>query len=214
MRIQHLATMVAASAVTLAAAAPANAIPVNTKYFFQCADAVKVRNTMGAAPWSTAAPTTSFQAGGGCGYADTGFAGVEPGNDTYDAVFEGTHSGDVGSITVELHDLLLSQAESTLLGGVSYTVRLTVDGSTVVDTSDQDPPVESAPTVSSTGLSQSVRFTIQNLPILGDVERNYQLTIGKYYSDTAGAWVFGATEVPAHIEFNPAKAATTKIKAG
>lgn len=209
----------AAVLAALAFAGPAAAQDPVTVYetaprFFSCPGPAPLLT--GGDPWglTETAPAASFTTGAGCGFLDTTIAGAAPGNTTYDAVAEGSFSGPVKSLNVELHDLLLSQAESTTLGGVSFTVQLEIDGEPVIDTTEQDPPVEAIPTVSSTGASQSVKFSLDltKLGLTADVERSYRLTFGTYYSDTAKAWVAGATEIPSGITFNPAKLSKPTVK--
>lgn len=210
-----------AALATLALAAPAAAQePIEPTYdpgavFFTCNGTQdKVKNGQSTWGFSTAAPTASFTAGGGCGFVDTGLAGANAGNNVYDAVAEGQFTGAVKSLNVELHDLVLGLVEANTLGGVSFTAILEVDGVEVLNTTDQDPPLEAVGVVSSTGISQKITFGVDlsRKLIKGEGVHTYRLTIGKYYSDTASGWVGGATEIPSGIQFNPQKIATPTIK--
>lgn len=210
-----LRTALAASAAVAACAAPAQAqtpTPVNTPYFFQCVGQNKVQNNGPAAPWTTTKPTASYTAGAGCGFLDQTLlvSTVGGGNTLVDAVFEGTHTGPVSAINVDLHELLLSHAESGVTGAVHFEAILEIDGVEAVNSSNVLTGAQ--PTPSPTGLSQSIRFGMNNLKVTDAEEHTYRLTINKYYSDTASAWVFGASEIASGIEFNPAKVAKPTLK--
>lgn len=216
MRTLPLAVM-----ASLALAAPAAAQePVTPTFdpgsaFFTCAgNQDKVKNGQSNWGFSDKAPATSYTTGSGCGFVDTGLAGVNPGNNVYDAVAEGTFTGAVKSMNVELHDLVLGQVESNTLGAVSFTLRLEIDGVEVINTSDTDPPAEASPTVSSSGLTQKITFGVDlsKAPITDEGEHTYRLTIGKYYIDTFSGWVAGASEIPSGIAFNPLKVAKPTLK--
>lgn len=209
-----------AAAATVAAAGPAQAqqpapAPVTTKYFFQCTGTNKVQNNGPAAKWSTVAPTASYTAGGGCGFFDQPLlvSTVGGGNTLVDAVFEGTHTGPVSAVNVELHDLLLSQHESAITSGVAIEAVLSVDGNEVLNTLDDPAAFSVVPVPSATGLTQAVKFGVSGLKVTDAAEHDYQLTINVHYSDAQAAWVFGATEIPAGIEFNPLKTAKPTLKA-
>lgn len=198
MRSSTIAAALAAAA-SLVAVAPASAGDFR---YFDCPNPAKVQNAgivISDVTWSETKPTGSFTAGEGCGYADTTLGGVSP-ESIYDGVFGGNYGGAVDAINVELHDLVLTQ--TSLSDTVPFNARLTIDGDEVFGATGVD--LEAAPTVSASGLSQSVRFSFSNLnlPALENGgERRFIITIDQRYLDTAAAWVFDAAEVPAHAEF-------------
>lgn len=198
MRSSTLAAAVAATAAAAVLAAPASAGEFR---YFDCPNAVKVQNVgmiVNDPTWSSAKPTGSFTAGEGCGYADTTLGGTGP-ETIYDGIFGGNYAGAIDAINVELHDLLLTQA--SLSSDVPFSARLTIDGEELTDPAGA--PVVAQPTISSTGLSQSVRFSFSDLDLPelpNEGERRIVITIDQSYLDTAAAWVFDAAEVPAHAE--------------
>lgn len=198
MRTSMIAAAVAVTA-TAVAAVPASAGEFR---YFDCPNPAKVQNigmVVTDPTWSATKPTGSFTAGEGCGYLDTTLGGTGP-ETIYDGVFGGNYGGGFEAINVELHDLVLTQA--SISGAIPFNVRLTVDGDEVFGPEGRE--VEATPIPSETGLSQSVRFGITglNYPALSDGgERRVVITIDQSYLDTAAAWVFDASEVPAHAEF-------------
>lgn len=204
-------TLLSSAVVALLAVAPGAAaqqpapVYAKTPVWFTCTAPAKVQNGFGPMGFGTSAPTASFAAGGGCGFLDHSTYYSEPGQHTVDAVFQGSVRGPVRSLTVELHDLLLTQGDSRVYGDVSLAAVLEVDGETVLDTRSDESVIDVAPVLSATGLSQSVTFTIDlsKRPLTADVPRTYTLTITKWYVNTAALWVAGAVEVPAGIVFNP-----------
>lgn len=209
MNVLRLAVATAAAALTLAAPAlaqtPEPPPVVNESFYFKCQEPNKVQNSLLAyAPaWTKTKPATSFTAGAGCGFADTGaLQGTSPDNKLYDAAFGGTYDGRIRSFNVELHDLVLTQASTQILPDYKVEVHILADGEALTPADG----VETAlvPVRSSTGASQSFKFGVQLKKDLEPSEGR-QITIGikSWYSDSAAAWVFGASEVPAGVEFHP-----------
>lgn len=202
----RLALGAIAASLVLAPAAQAQVpVPVTTKYFFQCAGSqptTKVQTTV--ASWNTTAPTGSYTAGNGCGFVDT-LAASEPASPPSDAVFEGTHTGPVSSITLDLHELLLSNIDAQL-GGQLVGIGLEIDGNPVATT---DTALTVPLIASSTGASNLMRVTFTNIKVKDAAEHTYRVIVQKY--NTAALWVWGASEIASGVEFNPVKAASFKI---
>lgn len=180
----------------------------NERAYFHCAGAVKVQNValaQGTIPtWSTQAPSQSVQQGAGCGYYENAAGGYLGGSrSTLDAVWSGTFSGNVDSITVELHTI--DVAASRVAGPYLLRANLFVDG---VDVLDPDAPqIEVTPVPSETRLSERLSFTVTGIGLLtedgdGTQERRYELVIRSLMEEQS-AWVWDTTEVPAGVTFNP-----------
>lgn len=169
-----------------------------------------------------AAPDTSFTAGGGCGQQETAQARGTATTSIYDMNATGFIEGNVDSLSVELHSIYAGSLRAG--GAATLDVRLVLSGeSPVGSTSSPGPtgsPIESPKSfrldvplvVSSTGISESMTFTITDLyeamPQLsevGDGTENYQtldVTVAVVETDWVGAFVWGATEVPANVTIN------------
>ena len=185
------------------------------KTYFHCVGATKVQNlsaTAGQIPsWNTTPPSGSVQAGNGCGYYDN-LVNNNPGGAPlfFDAIWQGSFSGNLKELTVELHRLLPAQ-------GATFPNRLvvvlTVDGEERLNNNN----VVITPIASSTGASQSAFITITNLNYAtedgdGTQSRPVSLTI-RGFNETQSIWVFDTTEVPAGITFNPAARTGTVVPA-
>lgn len=187
----------------------------------------KVKDPLTAVGFDRTAPTGSFTEGEGCGMAEyTSLTGTAP-HSLYDLGVEGRMTGNVDSVTVELHSIHASRERVS--GPARLGVRLSIDGkspSGVVTnpgtTTDITSPVEFEvlvdPEPSATGLSERLAFTITDLgamfPELNEVgdgsgnRQNVVLTINWINTAYAGAWVWGASEVPANVTFNGGEVGT------
>lgn len=168
-------------------------------------------------------PTGSFTAGEGCGQQETAQATGSATTSIYDLNATGFVNGNVDSVTVELHSIYASSLRAG--GTVTLDVRLVVSGQSPVGfretpgTGTGDPiaspesfllevPLEA----SATGLSESLTFTVTDLyelfpslSVPGDGADRFQsldVTVGVVEADWAGAFVWGATEVPASVTLN------------
>lgn len=201
------------TAAVLALAPPALAGP---KYFFSCTGDSKVQNNQ-AQDWSTTAPAASFQSGAGCGSVDPGLFTTSIEGQEMDFYGGGKHTGPIESLNVELHSLLLSQLRVPPTIGAE--VQLLVDGEDVLQGAEDGSVAFRAPTkTSSTGLTQSFQFSIareaefdeegNELPrpplVAGTGEHTVELRFSSAFLDYQNLWVWGATEVPAHVEIAPA----------
>ena len=180
--------------------------------YFHCVGTTKVQNVSnleGLIPsWNTTPPAGSVQAGHGCGYYDNV---LNNSTAPSDAMWEGKFSGNLRSLTVELHRLLPAHG-ATFPNRVR--VILDVDGENLLNNDN----VVITPTASSTGASQSAKITITGLPFAiedgdGTQQRTVRLTI-RSFNETQSIWVFDTTEVPAGITFNPAAPSGTVVPVG
>jgi hypothetical protein len=206
------------------------------RVYYQCG-ALKVNNanylqTGNAAAWNTTAPAQSFQQGAGCGHLDLVFYGTDP-DSPYDAVFEGTFTGNISSMTFEIHNLLLGQVRAA--GSYSVGLRVLIDGSPLFGAA-QGAEVSTTPELSSSGASEKMTFSLIKLGCAknildaqgnvinvktdgfateegdGEEEHTILVAMDQYYLDQAAAFVWGATEVPSGITFNAATLAPTKVQ--
>ncbi|WP_108667369.1 hypothetical protein [Euzebya rosea] len=221
----RLTTIIALFAIA-ALALPASATPQpgepgfeptlrTEQTYFHCASPVKVQNVdaiQGNTPsWDTTAPTTSFTAGGGCGFYDNILSGTALNGPTNSAIWTGTFTGNLDSIGVELHRLLAGAGGSVTFPALVMT--LTVDGNVLYDGDvDGFMWIES-----STGASESATMTFTDLGFLtehgdGTIERTITLQVDSY-NEAQTAWVFDASEVPAGLTFNPEDATFPTVKA-
>ncbi len=206
-------TVIAAIALLLAVVAvPAGAQTTieptlrTEQVFFHCDSPNKLANVdavvNGQSPsWDTTAPSTSFTAGGGCGFYDNLLSGTGPtGQPTASAIWSGTFTGNLDTVAVELHRLLGGAGGSVT--APQLVAILTIDGTVVFD-GDITPFF----TVSDTGASESTTFSFPGLKYVtedgdGEKERTVTLQIDSY-NEAQTAWVFDASEVPAGLTFNP-----------
>ena len=212
-------------ALVLAVAAPAVADTAETpptlrteRTWFHCAGTAKVQNAEYAQrnvpSWTTAAPTQSVQQGAGCGYYENAGGGyLGPNETTLDSIWEGNFTGNLDSITVELHNIHASAARTG--GTFKLRANLLVDG---VDVLDPDAPqIEVVPVPSSTKLSEMLRFTVTGIGMRteeGDGQRVRRIRlIVRSLSEEQSAWVWDTTEVPAGLTFNPAAPEAVKVPA-
>lgn len=196
----RLAPALVAGAATLAVAAPANAAaPPPSKFYFHCISSPnKIENASivagsfsGAAPtWDKNAPTTSYTAGGGCGFADAPVEGTSLTN-IYDGVFGGTFGGAIDKMVVELHSLAVSKVRQG--DTVDLHVRVGLDGEMVAERS-----VTVTPESSDTGASELFKFELTDLGIeAGDASRIVNITVDT--PSGVSAWVYDATEIPSNV---------------
>lgn len=201
----------------------------NERAYFHCAGPTKVENVNNqgnalSSPWNTTAPAGSYTTGNGCGWLEPGAAtgGVA------DATYSGTFTGNIKSLTIEAHNLLLSQVDGNNIRRI--TIGLTIDDEPIVSGIF----VDMTPVISSTGVSEKFLISVPNIGCAKDVldadgnvvnvltdgfaaeegdgttQHQISLTLHSSYSDRGGAWVQDATEIPSGITFNPATLASVK----
>lgn len=191
-------------ALAFASSAQAQTQAVDT-YYFKCSGASKVQNGMAAltppAMWTTVKPTTSFQAGAGCGFADfPAVGGVRPSStpeNVYDAFYKGGHDRAIASAKIELHNLVTSRARQG--NTVSLLVRLST-GTGTTATTLAERTFTTQPVVSSTGATEKVVVEFTGLDIPAEAGRIINITVHST-GETPQAWVHDASEVPASVTF-------------
>lgn len=207
-----LAALVAAALITV----PAHA---GTKYYFACSGPSKVQNDQ-TVTWTTTAPAASFATGAGCGSADPGpLSGTQSGQ-KLDFVGGGEHTGPIQALNVELHSLLLTHTRALRTPGMN--VQLTVDGNELLD---GEAIVRVVPVASSTNLTEAYRLSIARAPeyddagnelptpplVAGPGKHTVVLTFTGGFIDYSNIWVWGASEVPAHVEIDPAQLSSPTV---
>lgn len=171
------------------------------------------------------APTQSFTEGAGCGQQETAQATGSATTSIYDLNATGFLQGNVDTLTVELHSIYAGSLRAG--GAVTLDVRVVVGGESPAgfretEATGTGTPIASPESfqldvplvVSETGVSESMTFTITDLyaafPELSEAgtgEGNYQtldVTVGVVEADWAGAFVWGATEIPGSVSINRA----------
>lgn len=195
--------------------------------YFKCANTTKVENVnwlIFEEPlpgWSTTAPDKSVQAGAGCGTADPSFlANTTEDGGFADATWQGTFTGNLKAITVEAHNIYLGATRAT--GSFTAQARLWVDGQEVA----LPARLTTTTTPSSSRASEKITFSITGLNFIdrnldgtpadgnGTTERRITLQLRGIFLDgeAVSAWVWGTTEVPAGVTFNPGTLAATQIQ--
>lgn len=201
--------LAAATAAALVTAAPAAAGP---QYYFSCVADSKVQNNQ-AHDWSTTKPSASFQSGAGCGTLDPGIFTTRSANQKMDFYGGGKHTGPINAINVELHSLLLSQVRVPDDMGVE--AELLIDGEDVLEGVKE---FRITPVTSATGLTQAFTFSFAREPqfdengeelparpiVAGTGDHTIEVRFSSMFIDYQNLWVWGASEIPAHVEINPA----------
>lgn len=208
------------------------------RVYFHCNGATKVQNVnwfLGTdTSWDTTPPAQSLQQGGGCGHADGAFYGTSP-NTPYDAVFVGTFTGNISSMTLELHNLLLSRARA----GATYDIglRVSIDGEHLFGTgTTQGRRITMTPVLGNSGLTEMMRFSVGAIGCArevkdaegrvinvitdgvatedgnGQMEHEIVVTVDQWFLDRFAAWVWDANEVPSGITFNASTLATPTVQ--
>lgn len=115
------------------------------------------------ATWDTSPPPGSVTDGNGCGAADAGWVS----NEAYDAVFEGTFSGNLRDMTIRLHDFVLNADRDN---GIPAQVRIyaEIDGTPIFpggtpDTGYTGRTVTVTPTRGNSGLTDLFEFSVTNI---------------------------------------------------
>lgn len=195
------------------------------RVYAHCGETQKVSNVEGGTPFAmdTEPPAASFTAGAGCGTADVVLSPVE--GDTGEFLeLTGTHTGNLDSLTLELHMIdagvvRLSQtspveppalpdpAPGLAFDEIYANVELFIDGAAAGFLGEARFPAER----SDTGASARLRMTLTGIDLLAEDEAGeHTVTVrvktADYYNGDSGGWVLDATEVPTGIEFNPAEA--------
>lgn len=150
--------------------------------------------------WDTDAPDTSFQAGGGCGTSAMPLADPE-----LNGTWEGTFTGNLDSIAVEIH--IIDVGISRLGDPYSVVPSLEIDGDPRYLELEEYDLIGLDTERSETNLTVKGLMTITGLGLMeepgdGGTQRTVRLTLTGTELDS-GAFVWGATEVPSGLTFNP-----------
>jgi hypothetical protein len=190
--------------------------------WFECGDdKVHVGDVTGPIPtWSTEPPSESVAAGAGCGALDTMFMQSAPGN-LYDATWTGEFEGNLDAITIEAHNIYVGPARAT--GDFEVALKLFIDGQPMFDELGEHVIVPAER--SSTGASESITFTVTDLGFTSERDDDWHWIDvvlhggearhrGPTATDTLSGWVWGTTEVPSGLVFNPEETADVVVSAG
>jgi hypothetical protein len=170
------------------------------------------------ATWGPDAPTQSVAEGAGCGSADSPFMQQTEGN-LYDASWQGTYIGAIDSLTLHLHNIYVGPAR--LGDDFQLKVRLFVNGRALGGEDGLDVAV--TPVRSETGASELIEVTVEGIGLTSETDETRRQRIGivvhggtprvtgPTVTDTTSAWVWGTTEVPAGLTFNPTEPAEAVI---
>lgn len=229
---KKLALLMAAmllGSVMPATAAEINPVAARLETFFHCTGNSRVLNalTVQEAPsWDTTAPAASVQDGAGCGFADPGARTGTNQENVYDAVFKGSFTGNLDSLTLRLYDMGVGAART----GADQTlgIRLSIDGKSMFGTHTPEAspadlvlgepvPVPSTATVTAkpssvnSGVTNYVELTVTGLGFMtedgaGRYVHDLVVTVNSA-SEAGSMWVLDTTEVPSGITFNGAPAA-------
>ncbi len=205
----------ALSALPAVAQTPFQPVLTETPTYLVCEGTTKVSQANFVADgadfvtWDDSKPTGSVQAGEGCGNVDTFLTGANTGNPIYDFPMDGTYTGNVTAMTVELHAI-------DTAGRVFDDAELLVDVAINGKVRATDLAVSAPWVTSATGASESVQFSLTGVNLLteADLTRSHsvQITVKSRYADssTANGWVWDTIEVPSGITFNPATLASSR----
>jgi hypothetical protein len=227
--VRRLSTIVLTAALAMGTLAMDTAddpyVPVleTERVYAHCGDTLKVSNVEGGTPFATdtTPPAASFTEGAGCGTADVVLSPVE--EDTGEFLeFTATHTGNLDSLTVELHMIdagivrvhqtvgdLPEPGEpvpSTNFDELYANTELFIDGAAAGFIGEARYPAER----SETGVSVRLRMTLTDIGLLEeDQAGEHTITIkvktADYHNGDSGGWVLDATEVPTGFTFNPAE---------
>lgn len=223
MRTRSLQLVVAAVAA-LSLAFVDGATLRTEQVYFHCATDQKLANvdylqSSTLPTWDTEPPTGSVADGEGCGWADnSAFRSTQAGNSAHDGAWDGVFTGNLDSITVQVHSISAGPGRS----GAAQTFRATlvVDGESVfgydADGRAARRDVRLVPVESGTKASSLYEFTITDLPFVaeaGDGTTEWWVTLNlAAASEPLMGWVYDTTEVPSGMVFNPEAPADVTIR--
>jgi hypothetical protein len=178
------------------------------RVYFTCIGDNKLQNVPmleGQIPsWDTTAPG-SVATGSGCGMYEN-----NQNTTGLNAEFQGTFTGNLDNLTVELHNIYASPTRPD--HSIRMIATLTIDDEPIADTA-----AASFPTVASaTGISEKLTYTFTELNYddeAGDGSQVHTIFIQARSSgtETQSLWVWDAAEVPSGITFNPTTLEGTQI---
>lgn len=144
--------------------------------------------------WGTEAPTGGNEEA--CGTASSNITGDS-------GVWEGTFTGNLDSMRIELHQLA---PQNALYGDIAINVTLWIDGQVARSALIADPFTSQ----SASGASYQVDLGVKDLGIVDDEEgpgteeHTIRLEVSPNFTDSGSVvgWVWGAVDIPAGITFN------------
>jgi hypothetical protein len=181
--------------------------------------------------WKPVEPTASVADGEGCANASpNAVRGVRP-QTPFDANFVGTFRGNLDEITVSMHNIYVGTARAG--GDITLRMRMTVNGQSLFGTESvtnaagdefQEPAVREIvvtpqPT-GATGAAELLEFTVTDIGLLSEdySTRRNRIEIvfetANTNSTRQNLWVWGNTEAPSSITFNPEEHAAVTTSAG
>ena len=179
---------------------------------FQCLANNRIQNVgrnNGEVPtWGQAAPTQTLAAGGGCVQYENLLTNTGTYTSPWDLAFEGTFSGNLKQITFELY--LANGPAASVAEGLA-NANLLIDGE-VVHTATQ-----TAFTPAASGDIKKIVFSYTKLDKYfadqdgdGDTERTILLSWSSF-NEQQNLFLWGATDAPGKVIFNPATVAGQKF---
>lgn len=170
--------------------------------WFTCPGETGLSQFDGAATWSADTPPD----GDGCSSADTGYQAASAEDTTADTVFRGSFTGNLDSLTVQLHLERLVAGDMT-----DIAVGLAVDGTervpwptdAMVVRTEETPP----------GVVEFSVHRIGLLDVADDTQHELTLTLSLRGELARGLWQWGSAEAPSGITFHPHQMADTVIRA-
>lgn len=234
---RHLSRVIVAMAAIVALAVPAGAQEVFvpntplTQTYLECG-AQTPEYFVNAAlysvtpTWSETQPA-SVTTGAGCGmFDDSQFSGTVP-DTMYDLNFGGTYTGNLNTLTVNLHDMGIGPARTG--EAITLEVRATIDGMSLfgveeneavdgtISSSPAKRTITVTPAAAASGVLSKYSFSIRDIDLLlesDDTEHDVQFTIGSYWENAnIHEWVWGNSEAPTGVTFTPEALEANVIKA-
>lgn len=207
MRRYLTATLVGMLALSAAAAHESGdyePVLTNERVYFHCGGTMKVSNVEGGAPfgWDTTAPTGSVQDGSGCGTLDVVLSSGPETGET--AVFEGTFTGNLDELTLELYMIDVGFVRAGEFDEVYADLSISIDDFAAGWMGEARLPVERA----NSDVTAKLEVTVAGIDLVHEDEAGehtirIELQTADYYNGDSGAWVWDTIEVPAGITFNP-----------
>lgn len=178
--------------------------------------------------WDTEAPAGSVADGEGCGTADAVLS--EEASET--VVWEGTHTGNLDAMTIELYMIDAGIVRATHVsdgatGEVPEDPTGTLPDDTIPSLAFEDIWVNMAIYVdgiaagwvgeakmraeyTNSDVTARMRMTLTDIGLLDEDEAGehtirIEFSTADYYNGDSGIWVWDTTEVPAGVDFSPAE---------
>ena len=190
------------------------AFPTSTAYL-QCLASNRVQNVgriNGEVPtFGPTAPTQALSAGGGCVQYENLLANTGSYTSPWDLAFEGTYTGNLKTLTFEVY---LQNLPVSSVPAVTANATLLIDGDPVHTATQTAFPPQAAGNIKKIVFSYTkmdTRFGLEDGD--GTTERQIGLSFGSF-NEQQNAFLWGATDAPGKIVFNPTTAASQKFPVG